>query len=100
SDRDLHMTPLTVASLAPVHGVEIHAQILAQLRDGRSIRQMPWWAEFLAAAAVAGLGIIAARRWTLSGSGVISTTIAFLAIVTAGSLLFWEARFILPSATL
>ncbi|MGO9482979.1 MAG: CHASE2 domain-containing protein [Rhodomicrobium sp.] len=99
-DRDLHLTPLTVASGEPVHGVEIHAQILAQRRDGRSIREMPWWAEFLVAAAVAGLGVFAARRWTLSGSGAISTTIAFLAIVTAGSLLFWETSFILPSATL
>ena len=100
SDRDLHMTPLTVASREPIHGVEIHAQILAQLRDGRSINQMPWWAEFLVAAAVAGFGIIAARRWTLSGSGAISTTIAFVAIVAAGSFLFWETRYILPSATL
>jgi adenylate cyclase len=100
SDRDRHLTPLTVATREPVQGVEIHAQILAQLRDGRSIHQMPWWAEFLAAAFVTGLGVIAAVRWTLSGSGAISTTIAFLAIVTIGSFLFWYSSYILPSATL
>jgi adenylate cyclase len=99
-DRDLHLTPLTVASRERVHGVGIHAQILAQLRDGRSIHEMPWWVEFLIAAVVAALGIYAARRWTLSGSGVISTAIAFLAIVTAGGLLFWTTHVILPSATL
>jgi adenylate cyclase len=99
-DRDRHMTPLTVATREPVHGVEIHAQILAQLRDGRSVQKMPWWAEFLAASFVAGLGIIAAVRWTLSGSGIISTTIAFITIVTVGSFLFWYASYILPSATL
>ncbi len=99
-DRDLHLTPLTVASRERVHGVGIHAQILAQLRDGRSIHEMPWWVEFLIAAAVAALGIYAARRWTLSGSGLISTAIAFLAIVTAGGLLFWAMHIILPSATL
>ena len=99
-DRDLHLTPLTVASREPIHGVGIHAQILAQLRDGRSIHEMTWWVEFLIAAAVAGLGIYAARQWTLSGSGLISTTIAFLAIVSAGGLLFWATHVILPSATL
>jgi CHASE2 domain-containing sensor protein len=101
TDRDLHLTPLTVASHEPIHGVGIHAQILAQLRDGRSIHEMPWWVEFLIAAAVAGLGFYAAIHWrTLSGSGVASTTVAFLVIVTAGSLLFWTAHIILPSATL
>ena len=99
-DRDLHLTPLTVASREPIHGVGIHAQILAQLRDGRSIHEMPWWVEFLIAAAVAGLGVYAARHWTLSGSGLISTVIAFLAIVTGGSLLFWLTHIALPSATL
>jgi adenylate cyclase len=99
-DRDLHLTPLTVASGEKVHGVGIHAQILAQLRDGRSIHEMPWWVEFLIAAVVAALGIYAARRWTLSGVGLIPTAIAFLAIVTAGGLLFWAEHIILPSATL
>ena len=99
-DRDLHLTPLTVASREPIHGVGIHAQILAQLRDGRTIHEMPWWVEFLIAAGVAGLGIYAAIHWTLSGSGVLSTVIAFLAIVTAGSLLFWTTHITLPSATL
>ncbi len=99
-DRDVHLTPLTVASREKVHGVGIHAQILAQLRDGRAIYEMPWWMEFLIAATVAALGVFAAQRWTLSGVGVISTAIAFLAIVTAGGLLFWTEHIILPSATL
>jgi adenylate cyclase len=100
SDRDLHMTPLTVVSREAVHGVEIHAQILAQLRDGRSILLLPWWVEFLVAAGVTALGIIAAVRWTLKGSGAISTSIAFIAIVGAGCFLFWQYAYILPSATL
>lgn len=99
-DRDVHLTPLTVASREKVHGVGIHAQILAQLRDGRAIYEMPWWMEFLIAATVAALGVFAAQRWTLSGVGVISTAIAFLMIVTAGGLLFWTEHIILPSATL
>jgi adenylate cyclase len=99
-DRDVHLTPLTVASGEPVNGVGVHAQILAQLRDGRSIYEMSWWVEFLIAAAVAGIGVHAARQWTLSGSGLITTTVAFLAIVAAGGILFWTMHIILPSATL
>jgi CHASE2 domain-containing sensor protein len=100
ADRDLHLTPLTVASQRPRHGVEIHAQVLAQLRDGRSMHETPFWAEFLLAAVITGAGILAARRWTLSGSGVISTAIAFFAIVAAGALTFWATHVVLPSATL
>ncbi len=99
-DRDLHLTPLTVATREPVHGVEVHAQILAQLRDGRSILDMPSWAEFLVVAAVAGLGFFAAQRWKLRGDSWVSSVIAFAVIVAAGGLLFGAARFILPSATL
>ncbi len=100
ADRDLHLTPLTVAAPEPVHGVQIHAQILAQLRDGRTIYELPPWAHFLIAAAVAGLGFFAAQRWTLRGDAWISSLIAFVAIVAAGGLAFWSARIILPSATL
>ncbi len=100
ADRDLHLTPLTVASKTPGHGVEIHAQILAQLRDGRSMHDTPFWADFLLAAVITGIGILAARRWTLSGGGLISTAIAFFAIVAAGAVMFRAGHVVLPSATL
>jgi adenylate cyclase len=100
SDRDRHLTPLTVATQTPIPGVEIHAQILAQLRDGRSIYQMSAEAEFLAVAAVALCGFFAAHLWSLRGDSWIASAIAFSAIVAAGALLFWSARYIVPSATL
>ncbi len=100
ADRDLHLTPLTVATREPVHGVEVHAQILAQLRDGRTIYEMPPWAEFLVVAAVAALGIFAAHRWRLRGDSWVSSVVAFAAIVAVGGFLFWAGRLILPSATL
>jgi adenylate cyclase len=99
-DRDRHFTPLTVASHRPVHGIEIHAQILAQLRDGRSIHEAPWWLEFPLAAIVTGLGILAAWRWTLRGGGAISTGVALVAIVSLGGLFFWAWDMVLPSASL
>ena len=100
SDRDKHMTPLTVATREAVLGIEIHAQILAQLLDGRSVHQIPWWAEFLVAALITGFGIVAAARWTISGSGIISTTIALVTVVAVGCFLFWYSSYLLPSATL
>ncbi len=99
-DRDLHHTPLTVATQKRVHGIEIHAQILAQLRDERSIHEMPHWAEFLLVASVAATGFFAAQRWNLRGDGWRSSAVAFVVVVSTGLLLFWTAQFILPSATL
>ena len=84
----------------PVHGAEIHAQILAQIRDGRSIHELPFWAEFLAAFFVTGLGILAAGHFTLRSGGAISTAIAFVVIVIAGAILFAQTRYLLPSASL
>jgi CHASE2 domain-containing sensor protein len=100
SDRDRHLTPLSVASGKRVNGVEIHAQILAQLRDHLSIHEMLSWQHFLVVVAVTGMGFFAAQRWTLRGGGWVSSVIAFVAIVAAGALLFWVAQILLPSATL
>lgn len=100
SDRDRHLTPLTVASGERVSGIKIHAQILAQLRDGRSLYVMPWGAEMLIVALVAGLGFFAAQRWTLSGDGWRASAAAFAVMVALGLFLFWAFRLILPSATL
>lgn len=100
ADRDRHLTPLAIATREPVYGIEIHAQILAQLRDGRSIHEMPGWAEFLVVAAMAGMGAFAAQRWRLKGDGWRTSFVAMAAMVAAGLGLFWAAHFILPSATL
>ncbi len=99
-DRDLHLTPLTVATKRPIHGAEIHGQILAQIIDGRAIHELAFWQEFLAAALVTGLGFLAAERFTLTSGGLISTAIAFVFIVAFGALLFAQTRYILPSAAL
>lgn len=100
SDRDRHLTPLTVASGERISGVKIHAQILAQLRDGRSLYTLPWPVEFTVVALIAGFGFFAAQRWTLKGDGWRASSIAFVFVLVLGLFLFWAFRVILPSATL
>ncbi len=100
SDRDLHLTPLSVATNERVHGLEIHAQMLAQRLDRRSVFVMNWWQEFLLVAAVAGLGFLAARLWRVSGSGWMTSAVAFIVLVSASFGLFAAFSFILPTATL
>jgi CHASE2 domain-containing sensor protein len=100
ADRDVHLTPLSVADDARMHGVFIHAQILAQLRDGRSIHLFSIWQELLAVALVAGAGFAAALRWRLrSYEWLVSAGALAIAIVT-GLILFAASGFALPSATL
>jgi CHASE2 domain-containing sensor protein len=100
SDRDRHLTPLTVASGDRVSGIKIHAQILAQLRDGRSLYTMSWPYEFLLVAFIAAFGYFAAQRWTIDGDGWRASAIAFAFILVAGIVAFWGFRLVLPSATL
>ncbi len=100
SDRDRHLTPLTVASGDRVSGIKIHAQILAQLRDGRSLYTMSLLSEFLLVAFIAGFGYFAAQRWTIKGDGWRSSGVAFAFILVAGLIAFWGFRLVLPSGTL
>ena len=100
SDRDRHLTPLSIATGARIPGIQVHAQILAQLREGKSVFTMHWAVELFAVAAVAGLGFFSARRWRLSGDGWRTSFLALLALVALGIGFFWAFRLILPSATL
>jgi adenylate cyclase len=100
ADRDLHLTPLSVATNGAVHGIEIHAQMLAQRLDRRSVFVMNWWQEFLLVAAVAGLGFLAARLWRVSGDGLKTSAVAFVVLVGLSFGLFAAFSFILPTATL
>jgi len=44
-DRDRHLTPFSVIDGASMPGVMVHAQILAQILDGREVVTLPAWAE-------------------------------------------------------
>ena len=61
-DRDQHLTPLSAASSSRYSGIYIHAQILAQLLDGRSVGPLAWPIELLILTLTACGGIWFGRR--------------------------------------
>lgn len=100
SDRDRHLTPLAVATDQRVHGVEIHAQILAQYLDRRSITLLNEVQEGLLVFLVAAIGFVIGARWKLSGGEIRSSVFAFFVFVSLSFGLFWAFDLILPTATL
>jgi adenylate cyclase len=100
ADRDRHLTPLAVANPERISGVKIHAQILAQLRDGRSLYRMPTALEFVLVVLVGAFGFYAAQRWTIKGDGWRASAMAFGVMLVVGMFVFWAYRLILPSGTL
>jgi len=98
-DRDRHLTPLSVADKIPVSGVAIQAQILAQLRDGRSIRAMSERAEAITVFMVALLGYALGWRariyWYRAAPYAIG--IAVLAVIGVALFAFWHL--IIPTTT-
>lgn len=64
-DRDQHLTPLSVVRGERMPGVRIHAQILAQLLDGRSVGPISPLTELLLLIPTAIAGFFAGRRWRL-----------------------------------
>jgi adenylate cyclase len=99
-DRDRHLTPFSVAHNERIPGVFIHAQILAQLRDGRSIYAFSFWHEVFLAAGIFALGFLAAQRWALRRDEWLASGAAFLLLIVASFGLFYAYRLILPSSTL
>ena len=98
-DRDGHLTPLSVLGGATTQGVWIHAQILAQMLDGRSVRDMPRLPEVIGLIALGWLGFWLSRRYRLRrlDMGVSIIGIAVLGIIAA--ILFSQMNIIMPTAT-
>lgn len=85
--QDLHPTPVRdaagTAGAVPMPGVEIHAQAVAALLAGRSVRPVPRpaqyaWVVLLAAAAVLALGRLRGRR-----GAAVAVALALLAVGAA-----------------
>jgi CHASE2 domain-containing sensor protein len=100
TDRDRHLTPWTVASGERVPGVEVHAQILAHLIDERWTYEPEIWWEIPLLILVFVAGFYAAQHWRLSGSGVMTSIAAFVALILAGIALYAALRVMIPSATI
>ena len=85
---DEHRT-LASAFGRPSFGVEIHAQVLAQLLDGRALAPALWWREGLAVAGLAGLGLLAGAR--LAGRALLLALAGIVAAWLAGTLAAYAA---------
>lgn len=99
-DRDRHLTPLSVADRQAVPGVTIHAQILAQLRDGRSIGELSVWQELLAVFALALIGYVLGWRARLHQYGTATHFVSIVGLAVAGAVLFARMHLIIPTTLL
>ncbi|MEO1609697.1 MAG: CHASE2 domain-containing protein [Pseudomonadota bacterium] len=115
-DRDRHLTPLSTATNDKVEGVRIHAQILGQLIDGRSVAILPQAVEFVLLMGGTLLTWSLARRtlplpfgrW-LTGAprrfrpdpgGLAELSLTGLTILLSGLAIYAVAGVIMPSATI
>ncbi len=107
-DRDRHLTPLSVSDRKKVPGVLIHAQILAQLIDGREVKTLPMWLEVVLLVATALLGwLIGRRAWRVASiayraeaGGLIENLLAGAAVFILGIVVYALSGLIFPSATI
>jgi CHASE2 domain-containing sensor protein len=99
-DRDRHLTPLSVVDGTKVAGVMIHAQILAQLLDGRTMYHLSTWTEALFVFALAALGYALGWLAKLSRYGFLVYVGGLLVLAAAGMALFKWQKLIIPTASL
>lgn len=99
-DRDKHLTPLSVLDGAKLPGVVVQAQILAQLRDGRSIHEVPWDMELALLAVVALLGFMVSRFFSVKRYDWLVYFCGLAALVILGVVLFSTYAIIIPSTSL
>ena len=95
---DTHLTPLTNRHEEKMHGVAIHAHMVAQMVDGRSIAQLETEAASLrlALAAVAALGFLVGWGFRRRRKGLLASGAASAVIIAIDTIVFWQFRIILP----
>jgi adenylate cyclase len=95
---DTHLTPLTNRHEEKMHGVAIHAHMVAQMVDGRSIAQLETEAASLrlALAAVAALGFLVGWGFRRRRKGLLASGAASAVIIAIDTIVFWQLRIILP----
>ena len=95
---DTHLTPLTHSPEEKMHGVAIHAQIAAQLVDGRSVGQLETnsLGLRLALAGVSALGFLVGWGFRRKRQGLLASGVASAVIIAVDTIVFWQFRIILP----
>ncbi|MEO1610311.1 MAG: CHASE2 domain-containing protein [Pseudomonadota bacterium] len=111
-DRDRHLTPFSVINRQTMPGVFIHAQVLAQLIDGRKVRIIPLWLEGILLVLSVLFGWWLARRcmmpfrklsffrYRFNANGIGESFLAGGVIFVAGVTTYAITGYIIPSATI
>ena len=97
-DLDQHLTPLSSQTHQKMAGAVIHAQIAAELIDGRNIYQLEVNSVQLrlVLAALAAIGFLVGWRYRLKRHGILLSSLATVVIVAVDTAIFWQSRTILP----
>jgi adenylate cyclase len=97
-DVDQHLTPLTSRGGETMPGALIHAQILAELVDGRSVTQLEVGSPLLrlGLAFLTGFGFLIGWRYRLRRKGILLSSLATIVILVLDTLTFWQVRIIMP----
>jgi CHASE2 domain-containing sensor protein len=97
-DLDQHLTPLSFVTKEKTPGAVIHAQIVAEMVDGRRIGQLEpsSFALRLGLIGLSGFGFLIGWRYRLKRQGILLSSLATVVIVTVDTFVFWQSRIILP----
>jgi adenylate cyclase len=97
-DLDQHLTPLTSRTQQRMPGAVIHANIAAELIDGRNIYQLEVNSVVLRAGlgALAGFGFLIGWLYRLKRQGILLSSLATVVIISIDTIAFWQSRIILP----
>jgi len=97
-DVDQHLTPLSARTHQKMAGVVIHAQIAAELIDGRNIYQLEAASlePRVGLAVLAAIGFLIGWRYRLKRKGILLGSLATVVIVIIDTIAFWQSRIILP----
>lgn len=99
-DRDQHLTPLSIMNRARMPGVLIHAQVVAQLTDGRSLKVLQPLQEFILLFFVGLLAYWLGLTCRLHRFETVIQATSFVVLILVGALLFSSFNLIIPATTI
>jgi CHASE2 domain-containing sensor protein len=99
-DRDRHLIPPSISDGRRVPGAWIHANVAAQIIDGRSLRPLPAPIEMIVVGIVAFVAFIAGRYYRLKNYEILVYFIGASVLAAIGLWLFWARGILLPSDTI
>lgn len=99
-DRDRHLIPPSISDGRRVPGAWIHANVAAQLIDGRSLRPLPYHVELAIVGLVAFVAFMAGRIFRLKNYELLVYVVGASVLAAVGLWLFWARGIILPSDTI